>query len=541
MVDDAGAAYCGGMSELPSRTVPAWQRDSHAPTYPPLRDDAQCDVAVLGGGIAGLTAALELARGGGGGRSVIVLEMHRVAGGTSGHSTGHLEWHSEIGYVQLISKFGEQKTRTLIDAKRDAVDYIEAWSAESGGEGGEGGDFVRVPAYFYAEDETGAAEVQLEVEASARLGYDADLLGHAPLPFSTTAAMRLDHQARHSPLAYVRLLARLCIEAGVTIHEETRLTSHEELDETRRSENRNRRIRVTTDRGVVSCDHLVLCGHAPTAALVSAVSRAFPYQSYVIAVRVKEGGEPIEDALYWDTAEPYHYIRRYSSDDPTLLVIGGADHRTGSHESPTQSRFEELEVYARERFDVAPGGVESAWSHEFWEPADGVPYIGCVPRTEHTYMACAFSGEGLTLGTAAGRLLADLILNRDNPLEEVTRLDRVKPLASANRLVRGGLHFAKRFVGDRLRGGDADSVDAVPVGEGRLVDSDDGLLAVYRDDEGEGGEVHVMSPVCTHLGCIVQWNDAERTWDCPCHGGRYDAKGTVIMGPPDRDLERREG
>ena len=153
-------------------------------------------------------------------------------------------------------------------------------------------------------------------------------------------------------------------------------------------------------------------------------------------------------------------------------------------------------------------------------------------------MGCAFSGEGLTLGTASGRVLADLILDRDNPLEEVTRLDRVKPLASANRLVRGGLHYAKRFVGDRLRGGDADFIDAVPAGEGRLVDSDDGLLAVYRDDQ---GEVTAMSPVCTHLGCIVQWNDAERTWDCPCHGGRYDAKGTVIMGPPDRDLERREG
>ena len=341
------------MSDLPSRTVPAWQRDSEGSTWPPLRGDAACDIAVLGGGIAGLTAALELQRGG---RRVTVLEMHRVAGGTSGHSTGHLEWHSEIGYTKLMSKFGVDATRTLIEAKREAVDYIEARTKEGETAGGDGGDFTRIPAYFYAEDEAGREEVQLEVEAAARLGYDADLLDHAPLPFATTAAMRLDHQARHSPLAYVRLLARLFVEAGGTIHEETRLTSHEELDESKRKTNSGRRIRVTTDRGIVSCDHLVLCGHAPTAALVSAVSRAFPYQSYVIAVRVND---QVEDALYWDTAEPYHYIRRYASDDPTLLVIGGADHRTGSHESPTQSRFEELEVYARERFDVER--VESMW------------------------------------------------------------------------------------------------------------------------------------------------------------------------------------
>lgn len=502
---------------LPTRNPSYWQQRQPEPIdYPALTGDATVNVVVIGAGITGLTTALRLQEQG---RRVAVLEMNRVGAGTTGHSTGHLDAHVEPSLHSLVSQLGRKRARVVVETRLAGIDQVERRSRELN----IGCDFQRVPAYYYNEDPQQRQQIEQELAAAQRLGLHAELRKGDPLPFSTDWSIRLPRQARFSPLAYVRGLAQAFVERDGILCEQTRA---ENIDCDRHG------CEVKTSRGILGTDAVVLAGHGPMLGLFSTEPRVYPYQSYVLAVRVA-AGDTVPDALFWDTAEPYHYTRQAGSDEPDLLIIGGADHPTGSVRDEQQG-FETLEHYVHERYDVQ--AIEQRWSHELWIAADGLPYIGEVPGMRGAYIATGFAGDGLTYGSAAGLLLSDLLLERENPWAEVFSPSRVRPAASASRMAAGVLHVASHFVGDRLSAGDADSVADVPRGEGRLVDVDGEKLAIYRD---KNDEVSAVSPVCQHRGCLVHWNTAEKTWDCPCHGGRYDAWGRVIMGPPTSDLPKR--
>lgn len=496
--------------------VPYWARGAGAPAYSPLAGDITADAAVIGAGITGLTCALALREAG---LTVAVLEMNAVGSGTTGHSTGHLDSSNDQGLDTIIGIFGEDGARTIMKAKRAAIDRIEQWDAQYDLQSG----FKRLPAYQYAEDDgRGRRHVEQEAMAAERLGLPAQLKDRAPLPFPTQLALMHESQARFDPLKYLTGLARAFTDAGGALYGDTRAEHVSEEDG---------EVQIATNHGLVRARWLVLAGHTPLLGMLTLQPRSYPYQSYVLCVRVLND---VDDALYWDVQSPYHYTRLASNDDPHTLIIGGADHRTGEI-SDTESRFEELERYVRDRYDVA--AIECRWSHEFFETADGAPFIGRVPGYEHVCVGAGYSGDGLTFGTAAGRILADLVQEHDHEALPVFDPSRIKPVASAKRIATGFLHMGRHFVGDRIAGGDKTDVELLHIGDGRLLDIDGETLAVYRD---ESAVLHVMSPVCRHMKCIVQWNAAEKTWDCPCHGGRYDATGNVIMGPPMKPLERRK-
>jgi glycine/D-amino acid oxidase-like deaminating enzyme/nitrite reductase/ring-hydroxylating ferredoxin subunit len=491
-----------------------WMEGAALPTYPVLSDDTSADVAVVGGGITGLTAALRLCQAG---RSVCLIEMNRIGSGTTGSSTGHLDGYTDQTIGGLIRAFGEEKARIALHAKRSAIDHIERWDRELNLQC----QFRRIPAYLYCEEEADVETLKNEYANARQLGLTVDMQRHAPLPFGTALALMFPDQGRFDPLAYVKGLARAVAEASGRIFENTRA---EKIWE------EGGKARIETNHGTITANDLILAGHAPLLGTFTVEPRAMPYQSYVLGVRVLND---IPDALYWDTARPYHYTRRATDADPRLLIVGGADHHTGV-QIDTAERFRELERHFRHRLRVESASYR--WSHEFFETADGAPYIGRVPGYEHVYMGAAYSGDGLTFGTVAGIVNSDLILGRENAAAAVFDPGRIKPLSTVRRLTGNLLHMAKHFVGDRLMGADFDSVDEIAPGQGGLVTVEGERLAVYRD---EHGGVHMLSPVCRHMGCYVHWNSAEKTWDCPCHGGRYDAYGNVIMGPPKHSLHER--
>lgn len=487
-----------------------WSEEvGRGPDYPSLDGNLATDVVVVGGGISGLTAAWRLRELG---RDVALLEMNRIAGGTTGHSTGHLDVTTDRLLNNIARDFGEPAARRLVASSAAAMDFVEELSASI-----EGSDFRRLPSYLYAEHHASKAALQREWEADRRADLSVELLEGAPLPFETVGALKVEHQARFNPAAYTRGLARKCAEAQCRIYEEVRVKDIEEDDT----------CRVVTTRGIVTANQVIVAVHGAMLGLVTLSTRAYPYQSYVLGVRVRND---IPDALFWDTSDPYHYTRWAASDDPKLLIIGGADHRTGEQRA-TEASFAKLEQYVRERYDVE--SVEFRWSHEVYESADGLPYIGRVPGQQKQFTATAFGGDGLKYGSVAGHLLADLVCERFNPTAELFDPSRIKPVASARRVAAGLSHMAKHFIGDRLVPSDVKHLHEIPMDAGRVLRVDGKRVAVYRDAD---GEYHAISPVCTHAGCIVHWNNAEKTWDCPCHGGRYDAYGKVIMAPPRRDL-----
>jgi nitrite reductase/ring-hydroxylating ferredoxin subunit len=289
--------------------------------------------------------------------------------------------------------------------------------------------------------------------------------------------------------------------------------------------------KLQTDRGTVTADDVVLATHTPIGLWLSLHPRLVPYRSYVMALRAVT---PLPSALFWDADDPYHYIRAADSPSGQLLIIGGADHKTGHCENPS-ARFDDLERFARDRFEVR--SIDHRWSSEFFEPSDGLPYIGRSPTSSHVFVATGFSGTGLTFGTVAAMLISDQILGRPNSWEDLFTSNRLKPLASMARTLNEAGSTLKGLVVDRVLGADGRGVDDLAPREGRVISQRGQRLAVYRD---ERMRLHVHSASCPHMGCIVAWNDAERTWDCPCHGSCFHATGEVVHGPATAPLTARE-
>lgn len=258
---------------------------------------------------------------------------------------------------------------------------------------------------------------------------------------------------------------------------------------------------------------------------------AAPYLSYMMAARIKSPEYPV--GLFWDTAEPYHYTRYYRHNNQSYVVVGGEDHKTG-HVTNTEERYENLEKYIRERFDIEE--VEYKWSAQYYEPADGLPYIGKSPFSNDMYVATGFSGDGLVYGTIAGIIISDMIGEKENAWLKAYNSTRFTPAASAADFIKENADVAKQFVKDRLISDPVD-VSEVQVGEGKIVKINGEKMAVSRD---ENYELHAVSPVCTHMKCFVHWNKSEKSWDCPCHGSRFSMEGEVIYGPAVKDLAKKE-
>lgn len=487
-----------------------WFATGTPPSYPPLPGDREYDVAIIGGGITGLTTALLLKQQG---VRVVVLEAGTIGSGTTGGTTAHADCHPEDGFQTLINDFGRDGAKVLIDARRAAIDQIERLAQSIEG----GCDFVRVPAYWYTENARGAEEMRSEFEAAQRLlGDQVSLAFDVPLPWKCSLALRLENQGRFHVMRYLQGLAAQVHGDGSAIHEQTRVLHAPEDGEP---------CIVETNHGIVRANAVVAATHSAFFGISLFDTRVAPYQSYVLTAEVED---EVGDALFWDNQDPYHYIRRASSEEPKLCMIGGCDHKTGQGDE--EQAFADLEAYTRKKFRVRE--IRHRWSAELFEPDDGAPYIGRLPRTEHLYLCTGFSGTGITWGTAAASLITDQFLGRHNPLGEVVSTHRIHPMAAAGSFLKENLNVAKRFVVDRYSPEKVDDLDRIAPGEAKVVRYQGDLVAVYRDEQG----IHACSAKCTHAGCIVQWNAAEHTWDCPCHGGRYDAQGRRIYGPPPEDL-----
>ena len=485
-----------------------WWKTAEMPEYPALDGDARVDVAIVGGGIAGLTAARLLVAEG---KRVAVLEQGRVGGGTTGGTTAHVTQVPDLRFKDLRSKWGKDDLRTVVESSRAALERIASWVAEDG----IGCDFARVPAYLYTENPDELSKLEEEAQVAREAGMAASLVpgSEVPLPFPVVAAVRYEDQARFHPLSYLASLARTVHRNGGRIYEGTRVVDVETGEP----------CRVKTERGTVTAETVLFATHTP-AGFSLLHAELEPLRSYVLALKLRSGEPP--EGLFFDTADPYNYTRRQGD----LVVVGGKDHKTGEDHKPEES-YRALEEYARKRWDVE--SIPYRWSAQFYDPPDGLPMIGPALSSSRVFLATGFSGVGMVYGTLGGMLMADFAQGRENPWAKVYRPSRIKPLAAGPHLAKLNLEVAATFVKDRVALPKIQDLSEIPAGEGRVVELGGEKLAVYRE---ESGAVHAVSPVCTHAGCLVHWNSAEMTWDCPCHGGRYTPDGEVLEGPPVKAL-----
>ena len=527
----------------------------------PLQEHLTVDVCVVGGGIAGMSTAYLLASAG---KSVAVLDDGPIGGGQTAFTTAHLSNALDDRYFELQRIHGEHGARVAAESHTAAIECIESIVRQESIDC----EFQRLDGYLFAPPGESLDVLQREHQAARKAGLlDVEYLERTPIAdYNCGPCLHFPRQGQFHPLKYLQGLARGIQRQGGRIFTQT----HAQVIKG------GTPARIETSAGyVVTAESIVIATNSPVNDKVAIHTKQAAYLTYVIGARVPAG--TVKRALFWDTADPYHYVRLHdltaedellaagetshrdglSTDGPStenvtsststrrpqrplweLLIIGGEDHRTGqAHDA--DARYARLEGWARERFPMMEQ-VEYRWSGQVMEPVDGMAFIGRNPLDrKNVYIATGDSGNGMTHGTIAGLLLTDLIMARENHWAALYNPSR-KPLGSPLEFMRENLNTAFQYT-DWLTGGDVSSVEAIPPGGGALLRRGVFEVAVYRD---EAGALHECSAVCPHLGCIVQWNDAEKTWDCPCHGSRFDSYGQVFNGPANSNLSAvtpREG
>jgi glycine/D-amino acid oxidase-like deaminating enzyme/nitrite reductase/ring-hydroxylating ferredoxin subunit len=502
------------------QTTSLWMDTASVPSYPALTDSATAGVCVIGAGIAGLTTAYLLSMQG---QKVIVIDDGQIGSGESSRTTAHLSNEIDDRYVEIARVHGEEGARIAADSHTSAIDFIESFVRDHNVDC----DFKRVDGYLFLAEGDTPEIIDEEYEAARRAGVSVERIDRAPLAsFDTGPCLRFRNQARMHPLAYLSALAEAVVRAGGRIFCGSHVTN---------TESKDGRVTVSIEKPdvQVTAAMLVVCTNSPINDLMAMHTKQAPYRTYVVAARVPRGS--VTDALYWDTEDPYHYVRlqRAASDDAhDELIVGGEDHKTGQ-QTNMQQRFDHLERWARERFpNIADFPYH--WSGQVLEPADLLAFIGRNPGDDNVYICTGDSGMGMTHGTMAGLIISDLIAGRENPWAKLYDPSRISiNYGALKEFVKENANVGVMYT-EWLRPLNGQSPDELPRGEGKITRRKTQPVALYRDEQ---GTLHEMSAVCPHLKCIVHWNTLEKSWDCPCHGSRFDAYGKVLAGPAVSSLE----
>ncbi|MGZ3923576.1 MAG: FAD-dependent oxidoreductase [Flavisolibacter sp.] len=470
------------------------------------------DVLIVGGGITGITTALQLQRSG---LQCIVAEAHNLCFGTTGGTTAHLNTFFDTSYDVIEKKFDEQAAALVAKAANQALELYQSNLEECNVDCG----YEQKDGYLYSQDEKQTDELKAIFEASKKVGIDVAYTDRIPVPIEFQKAIVYHDQANVHPSRYVYALAKAFEDKGGVILQNCMVKEFKG----------DKELQVETSQGTIQARYLIWATHIPPGVNLLHF-RCAPYRSYAMAVELNNDAYP--DGLAYDMYDPYHYYRTQIIDGKKFLIVGGEDHKT-AHEDNTEVCFSRLESHIRKYFDVKE--VSFKWSSQYFEPADGLAYIGHLPgNPDNVLVATGFGGNGMTYSHIAAITLTDLIMKGQSEYAKLFEPDRIKPIAGFANFVKENADVVKEFVGGHLSKEKLDSLADLAPGEAKIVRYEGKSLALYKDD---GGELHAVSPVCPHAKCSVAWNTAEKSWDCPCHGSRFNADGEVLTGPARLGLE----
>lgn len=492
-----------------------WQQSAGITATGNFNSDTVYDVLIIGGGITGITTALLLQKKG---KNVILAEAQNPGFGTTGGTTAHLNTFFDTAYPQIETDFSEETAKLVAKAGKETMDLIASLVNEHAIDC----DFEYKNGYVFSQNEKETKQLDEVLASSQKVGIDAanSNINGLPLPFHKAVVFK--GQAQFHPIIYIKKLAEIFIQRGGVLLTDTFINNLEKEDG----------IYKATDGSLnIKALQVVYATHMPPGINIANFTCA-PYRSYVIGVTLTDNNYP--NCLSYDMQEPYHYFRTHEVDGQKYLLVGGEDHKTG-HGDPEQA-FKTLEDYVRGIYNV--NEVAYKWSSQYYVPADGLPYIGKMPLGGNdVFMATGYSGNGMMFGTLAGCILCDMICGVENPYENLFSPSRIKPVAGFTEFIKENADVAWRFITDRFSADDIDSLKELNIGEGMIAKYKGDKIALYKDEQ---GTIHALSPVCTHTKCIVNFNTEEKSWDCPCHGGRFSIDGKVLTGPPQHNLRKIE-
>ena len=507
------------MSKPLMDTTSYWIDSAPLPRFPKIESNVEVDVVVVGGGIMGITAAYLLKQSG---KTVALLERGRLASIDTGHTTAHLTAVTDLRLHEIAKTFGKEAAKATWDAGSAAIDQIVSLIRKED----IACDFNWLPGFLHTPlgekpEEKAVAKLQHEAEFASGLGVAASFVSE--VPHFKLPGVRFAHQALFHPRKYLAALAAKIPGDGCHVFEQSEAGEIEDEP-----------LVVNVGTAKIRCAYLVLATHNPLMGKAGVIrstlfqTKLSLYSSYAVGAKIPANSIP--HGLYWDTSDPYYYLRIERKEGYDYAIFGGEDHKTGQ-ESDTTKVFARLEKKFGQH--VAQAEIDHRWSGQVIETNDGLPFIGEIAARQFT--ATGFAGNGMTFGTLAGVMAVDALLKRKNPWQDLFDVHRAKVLGGTWTYLAENKDYPYFLVRDWLGGAEAKSLSAVKNGQGKILHLGGKKVAAHRD---ETGKVTLCSPICTHLKCIVAWNDAEHTWDCPCHGSRFKPGGEVISGPAEEPLER---
>ncbi len=471
------------------------------------------DVIIIGGGITGISTALSLQELG---LKCLVMEAQQLCYGTTGGTTAHINTLLDVPYSTIIKNFGLDSAtfvaRAAINAVAHIRETIEKYNIKC--------EFAQSQAFLFAQDEKQTKELKDIYDACTKVSVPVKYANDIPIPIEFTKAISVPGQGKFHPLRYVFSMAEAFENYEGVILDHCRVTDVRE---------ENGSVYVEGEKGTFQASYAIYATHIPPTINILHL-RCVPYRSYAMAAQLTGNHYPMD--LTYDMYDPYHYYRTQRIDGKSYLIVGGKDHKTG-HEPNTEAPFLTLESHVRSHFDV--DSVTHRWSSQFYEPVDGLPYIGRLPGHDgHVLVATGFGGNGMTYGTIAASVLQSIILELKNDLINVFSPTRIKPVAAFKDFTEHNLDVFKQVAGKVFASAEAHDFADVAPGEGKIFKIDGHPIGISKDDQ---GGLHAVNAACTHMKCTVAWNLTERSWDCPCHGARYSMDGKVLNAPACQDLE----
>jgi len=492
-------------------TKSIWEEYSAASGFTPLSGDITTDVAIIGGGITGITTAQLLKEAG---FNVAVIEAMKVGAANTGHSTGNLYVAIEEGFDTIESKYNKETLVKVIEARGGAINLIEQNISRFGLDC----DFRRVPWYSYSANEANVSKLKKIFKSGSNAGAPIDEVPLSELPFPVEYSIRLTNQAQFNPLRYVQQLAASIAGDSCRIFEDTRVES---IDD---EEGDDELIKVITRQGNVYAKYVIHATHTPVGIFLDFHSLLGTYREYGIAAKLNSGDYPVGTFWGYYSVNERYSIRSYEHGGDKRIVVVGQPHEVGQKEDNTEN-IRNLEKFLMENFDVAE--ITNRWGGQNYKPADGLPYIGRKSKGSNVFVATGFSTDGLVYGTLSAQLITDTILGKETDYTSLFDATRHNPLKAAGKFIKENAINAAEIIKDYIFHKDS-KLGEIPTGEGRVVEVDGKKVAVYND---ENGSVKACSAICTHMGCVVHFNKAEKTWDCPCHASRFTTDGEIIEGP----------
>ena len=493
------------------KNVSLWMATGGDSSYPPLDKDTTADVCIIGGGIAGILAAYQIAERG---FQVAVVEANRVCAGVTGYTTAKVTSAHSLIYSKLMDTAGPKSAQAYADANQWGVQWVagvaESLKIDC--------DLSRRAMLLYGETEDERNQLQAELDACRNVGLPVNWTDEVALPIKTVGAVRYEDQVQFHPRKFVLGLAEKLANFGGKIYEQTRALEVKEGEP----------CEVVTDHGTIRSRWIVVASHFPIYDPAMYLARLAQYRDYAVAAQVRG---PLAEDMSIGVSEQAMSFRTQPYHDGELLVVSGETHKTGQ-EPDTRKRYESLENYVREHFDVID--IPYRWSTQDNSTPDSMPYIGRIsPRAKYCLVTTGYNAWGMSTAAFSGSILADLISGRENEWADAFDPNRFKGFESLKATVKENVNAVKHLVGDKFSDAEKMRPEDLQPGQGAILKVEDDKVAVCRDSQ---GQIHAVSPICTHIGCDIAWNPAEESWDCPCHGSRFSMDGHVIQGPAVKDL-----